>query len=176
MEKDYIEFVKSLESVPGEIVLGKNFDEVVVCAQHLDTAISDLKRTLFYRKEMDVEGYRVVALNARLVHSVLGKLGECCEMVIRVHQDIGNGGDEEQPPDLANWLEELGDDGWYTAIAQDVLGLSIEKIRETNQAKLTARYPNGFSLQSSDNRDRLVERQLLEAAAESNNEIGGAGI
>jgi NTP pyrophosphatase (non-canonical NTP hydrolase) len=44
----------------------------------------------------------------------------------------------------AKLVEELGDVLWCLAVTADTLGLSLAKIAEANQAKLSARHPQGF--------------------------------
>jgi NTP pyrophosphatase (non-canonical NTP hydrolase) len=42
-------------------------------------------------------------------------------------------------------IEELGDVLWCLAVTADSLGLSLSTVAERNQAKLTARHPEGWS-------------------------------
>jgi len=51
---------------------------------------------------------------------------------------------------LAN---ELGDVLWYLALAADTLSYTLEDIAKMNLAKLSHRYPEGFSPERSRNRD-----------------------
>jgi len=50
--------------------------------------------------------------------------------------------------------DELGDALWYLALAADSLGYTLEDIAKMNLAKLSHRYPEGFSPERSRNRDK----------------------
>lgn len=163
-QNNYRQFVTALEAVRGEVIVGPMFDELTITAKHAGDLASGLKKLLFYRGLHEPEGDRVVAMNSRLLHVVLGKLDEVCEMFDRVRQDIGAGGEDEKVPDRANWLEELGDDGFYTEMALDVLDLTAEQVKDANESKLRIRYPEGFNVAASNNRDRAAERKSLEAS------------
>jgi NTP pyrophosphatase (non-canonical NTP hydrolase) len=45
----------------------------------------------------------------------------------------------------AQLVEELGDVLWCLAVTADSLGISLATVAERNQAKLTARHPEGWS-------------------------------
>ena len=47
---------------------------------------------------------------------------------------------------------ELGDICWYIALASDAIGYDLETIMQMNIDKLKARYPNGFEVKRSVNR------------------------
>lgn len=49
--------------------------------------------------------------------------------------------------------EETGDVLWYIAIMCEALGTTIEDLMEDNIRKLSARYPGGFSVDKSVNRN-----------------------
>jgi len=49
---------------------------------------------------------------------------------------------------------ELGDILWYLALAADTLGYTLEDVAKMNLAKLSHRYPEGFSVEKSENRDK----------------------
>jgi NTP pyrophosphatase (non-canonical NTP hydrolase) len=42
-------------------------------------------------------------------------------------------------------IEELGDVLWCLAVTADSLGISLSKVAEENQVKLTTRHPEGWS-------------------------------
>lgn len=48
---------------------------------------------------------------------------------------------------------ELGDVLWYVANAATALGYTLDEIVEGNIAKLESRYPNGFEVYRSENRE-----------------------
>ena len=47
--------------------------------------------------------------------------------------------------DDAKLTEELGDVLWCLAVTAHTLGISLSRVAEQNQAKLTARHPEGWS-------------------------------
>lgn len=85
---------------------------------------------------------------------VIGSCGEAGELaeVYKKHRFQGRELDVDR---LAN---ECGDQLWYLAQISRAIGVSLEEIARRNIAKLTARYPNGFSVEDSLRKaDRLVE-------------------
>jgi len=64
--------------------------------------------------------------------------------------------------DKVNMKEELGDLLFYIQDAATMLDTSIEELAAINEAKLTARYPKGFTKEATDNRDLEAERAVLE--------------
>jgi NTP pyrophosphatase (non-canonical NTP hydrolase) len=161
----YVEFVRSLEQRPGEVIVGNMYNEIAVCCAHLGPVVHDLKKLLFYRKmhEEEIDGGRgniVVEKNVRLLHAALGLLDEAIEFFDRVYGDIGTG-NPEADPDKVNLVEELGDIAWYATQAEDELNVTHEEVLEANVEKLQARYPGGFTLQTALNRDRGNERRAV---------------
>lgn len=49
-------------------------------------------------------------------------------------------------------IEELGDVLFYLTFLSSVLGTDIDEVREANVQKLIQRYPEGFSVEASENR------------------------
>ncbi len=80
-----------------------------------------------------------------LLNAVMGLCGESGEAIdlVKKHLHQGHGLDRDA---LA---KELGDIAWYLAEAACGLDLSLEDILRGNLAKLKARYPQGFSAESS---------------------------
>lgn len=98
---------------------------------------------------------------SRILHVVFGLITESAEMAETVYKAIRE--DSLNSEDVkTNLTEELGDGQWYTSIGLDVLGLGIEQIYDSNQAKLAKRYPKGF-FDSDDayNRDTDAEMKAL---------------
>ncbi|MBP2643835.1 MAG: pyrophosphatase [Firmicutes bacterium] len=80
---------------------------------------------------------------------VLGLTGEAGEVAdyikkVKYHQHDLN---------LNKLTEELGDVLWYLAATAWVYGISLENIAEENIYKLKRRYPNGFEVERSINRE-----------------------
>lgn len=70
----------------------------------------------------------------------LGIAGEAGEVADILKKHYGHG----KPFDRAHFIQELGDVLWYvTALAYSV-GSDLEEVARVNDAKLRARYPDGF--------------------------------
>ena len=113
--------------------------------------IEDCKRT-----ESTV--FNVMDGDDRLLHAGIGMVTEAGEFIDALKKHIFYG----KELDRVNLAEEIGDMFWYIAIACDELKVSFEEVQATNIAKLKARYPDKFSLESAENRDLVKERQILE--------------
>jgi NTP pyrophosphatase (non-canonical NTP hydrolase) len=78
---------------------------------------------------------------ANLLHLAVGVAGEAGELLdaIKKHAIYG------KPLDVENVIEELGDLQFYITGMIDALGLTDHGIQAANVAKLTKRYPAGYS-------------------------------
>ena len=79
-------------------------------------------------------------VNASL--GLAGEVGEVCDL-IKKHLMQGHALDH------AKLTQELGDVLWYVALACDTLGLQMGEVMTANLAKLSRRYPEGFSVERS---------------------------
>jgi len=75
----------------------------------------------------------------------LGLTGEAGEVADLLKKVIGHGHAVEHKKLIA----ELGDVLWYVAALANTFGLSLSEIADANEAKLRARYPDGFSYEAS---------------------------
>jgi hypothetical protein len=97
-------------------------------------------------------------VNMRHLHAAFGIFGESGELLAALLKQ-GRG----EKFDEVNWIEELGDAGWYPQISLDELGLSEACIRTCNVAKLCLiRYAKGFTNAAALNRDLMSEREAME--------------
>jgi NTP pyrophosphatase (non-canonical NTP hydrolase) len=71
-----------------------------------------------------------------------GEAGEVCDL-LKKHWGHGH------VLQYAKLRKELGDVLWYVTALGLQFGLSLQEIAEANVAKLSARYPNGFSSEAS---------------------------
>lgn len=94
----------------------------------------------------------------RLLHGAIGMVTEAAEILDALKKHIFYG----KPLDLVNISEEQGDVEWYQAILCDEVGKDMDAVKETNIAKLKARYGDKFSEQRAVNRNLAVERRILE--------------
>lgn len=77
----------------------------------------------------------------RLLDASAGLAEEAAELLGLVRKRIF----QNRDVDAARLTEELGDVLWCLAITADCLGVSLSKVAEANQQKLTRRHPEGFS-------------------------------
>ena len=94
----------------------------------------------------------------RLLHGAMGLITEAAEIIDALKKHIFYG----KPIDLVNISEEQGDVEWYQAILCDEVGTGMDTLKETNIAKLKARYGPKFDAHRALNRDLGVERSVLE--------------
>lgn len=76
---------------------------------------------------------------------IAGEAGEICDL-LKKHLFHAHG------LDFGKTQEEIGDLMWYVALLCNTLGLTIENVMAANIEKLKRRYPQGFSSESSINR------------------------
>lgn len=99
----------------------------------------------------------------RLLHAALGLASEAGEFVDAIKKHLFYG----EELDLANLVEELGDQFWYIGVACDELGVSFGEIKQKNNTKLNKkRYKNGFSNDAALNRNLEEERKVFEETKE----------
>lgn len=94
----------------------------------------------------------------RLLHAGIGLATESAEFLDQLKKHVFYG----KPLDKVNLAEEIGDLQWYMAVACDALGVTMEELQERNIEKLTARYPEKFTMEAAENRDLDAERAILE--------------
>lgn len=88
-----------------------------------------------------------------LVNSVMGLCGESGEAIDLVKKSLFQG----HELDREALKKELGDIAWYLAEAATALNMSLEEILQGNLRKLERRYPAGFDVQRSKNREETTE-------------------
>lgn len=84
-----------------------------------------------------------------LINAVMGLCGESGEAIDIVKKHLAQG----HELDREHLIKELGDIAWYLAEAATVLGVDLEEVLQRNIDKLKARYPDGFNVQKSVNRE-----------------------
>ncbi len=83
------------------------------------------------------------------LNGALGMCGESGEVADIIKKHTFQGHDLK----VDKIREEAGDVLWYIAIICEALGITIEDLMEDNIRKLSARYPGGFSVDKSVNRE-----------------------
>jgi NTP pyrophosphatase (non-canonical NTP hydrolase) len=93
-----------------------------------------------------------------ITHMLFGMVTEIGELIDIFKKDMAY----KKEVDWINVNEEIGDLMFYIAGFCRINYLDLEKIIETNVAKLEARYPEKFTEHHAKNRDLLHEREILE--------------
>ena len=84
-----------------------------------------------------------------LINGVMGLCGESGEAIDLVKKHLAQG----HELDREKLAKELGDIAWYLAETATAIGYPLEEILQMNIDKLRARYPEGFAVERSVNRD-----------------------
>lgn len=84
-----------------------------------------------------------------LINGVMGLCGESGEAIDIVKKHLAQG----HELDKKKLAKELGDVAWYLAETATAIGYDLEDIFQMNIDKLKKRYPKGFSVEKSVNRD-----------------------
>jgi NTP pyrophosphatase (non-canonical NTP hydrolase) len=92
------------------------------------------------------------------IHMIFGMITETGELTDAYKKNLAYG----TPLDMVNVSEEIGDLMFYIASFCRMNKLDLEKILETNVAKLESRYPEKFSEYYANNRNLEKEREILE--------------
>lgn len=85
----------------------------------------------------------------RVLNGVMGLNGEAGECIDIMKKAMFQG----HKLDSEKLIYELGDVLWYVAETATGLGISMDEIAARNNAKLRARYPDGFDAERSINRE-----------------------
>lgn len=84
-----------------------------------------------------------------LINGVMGLCGESGEVIDLVKKHLHQG----HPLNREQLIKELGDVAWYLAEIATALDVSLETVLDGNIQKLKSRYPRGFSVDGSLNRE-----------------------
>lgn len=147
----------------------RNLEElltIVAWISKLSDLLDKKKKQLFYGNEKDlvvipeyiqrfsldnkerINAERFCANNIRLVHGLVGMIGEAGELAAALVLGMQDG--KFTHPLMTNLREELGDIDWYKFITMHDLELDEEDLRQENADKLAKRYEEGkFSEQSA---------------------------
>lgn len=94
------------------------------------------------------ESHEFICDNSRLLQGLVGLNDEAGEAlgILKKNMFHGHWFDRE------HLAKELGDVAWYLALSADAIGYKLEDILEINIDKLKKRYPEGFEVDKSINR------------------------
>lgn len=106
-----------------------------------------------YQKEVTRTGNMELSKELKTAIFALGIAGEAGEVADLFKKHLGHGHTL-----VKNKLEkELGDVLWYIAALADMYGIKLSDVAKSNVLKLRARYPDGFSVQRSIDRNTEEE-------------------
>ena len=129
--------------------------ELVILISHSTFQIPHLQEGI---EDMTINEYQklaMVTLNPDLdkkdvlINGVMGLCGESGEAIDIVKKHLAQG----HELDKEKLAKELGDVAWYLAETATAIGYDLEDIFQMNIDKLKKRYPEGFSVEKSVNRD-----------------------
>lgn len=86
---------------------------------------------------------------ADLLNGVIGLCGEAGEAIDIVKKAVFH----NHQFNAVQFTKELGDVMWYVAMCCDALNISLDDVMQGNIEKLKKRYPDGFSTDTSINRE-----------------------
>jgi len=132
---------------------------------------------LALRTDPSPEQYKIIAKRyeqpniMRLEHALKGIVTEAGELMDQLKKHIVYG----KELDLVNLAEECGDVFWYLALCVTCLAELMDRdpaelensIKETNIAKLKARYPEKFTESNAVIRNLEIERDILDTIEET---------
>lgn len=107
------------------------FDEFDASVQRFQIKVGDPKPL----------GFETFTADELLAKDALGLAGEAGELVDLLKKHLYHG----KPLDLVKTEKELGDVLWYVSAIARHLGTTLEEVAQLNHAKLSARYPAGYS-------------------------------
>lgn len=107
---------------------------------------------------MNMNDYQVMAARTinhnlsaseQLLNGCMGLCGESGECIDILKKHLAQG----HPLDVEHIIDELGDVVWYASEVAYALGVGLDEVCERNIAKLSKRYPTGFEVERSINRE-----------------------
>lgn len=155
----------------GELVDAVNFHNHILKAIDALISLDEIKKALFYGKEnsqltpseFDCSQFPELIGESPeqgidIIHSIIGKATEAGELLSALYAALF----QDEPFDVTNFREEIGDGLWYDAIGLSAIGSNFGEVQTINIAKLRARFPNKFTEFDANNRNLIAERNILE--------------
>ena len=93
---------------------------------------------------------KTITQDEHILNGALGLTGESGEVADIVKKHLMQG----HPLDITHIAKELGDICWYIAETATAIGYDLETIMQMNVDKLMKRYPEGFSSERSQHREK----------------------
>ena len=93
---------------------------------------------------------KYITTDQHLLNGALGLAGESGEVADLIKKIMFQG----HPMDWEHIAKELGDILWYVAETASAIGYDLDTIMQMNIDKLKARYPDGFTTERSQHREK----------------------
>lgn len=103
-----------------------------------------------YQKAAMRTSSKTISNEGHILNGALGLTGESGEVADIIKKSLMQG----HPMDVEHIAKELGDICWYIAETATAIGYDLETIMQMNIDKLMKRYPDGFSSERSQNREK----------------------
>lgn len=133
---------------------------------YIEDYVEACKRTGKVTDDMLSNSFDNPSGNIALLHAIVGMQSELGELMDIIRKKVFYG----IPLDVPNIIEEMGDFLYYWNLLQDQLRketccneINDITAMDLNRKKLAVRYPNGYSIKDSINRDRKAERAIFES-------------
>lgn len=145
-------------------------DALVKQAKDWTGLLEQCKKSLFYGKDapqqwldglfrhkfpMNMHAEHPSSVN--LFHGLLGMLGETSEIAALTESTLAG-----WEIDRERFIDEIGDQLWYAAIALDALGSSLGEATTKNNRKLRERFPDRFEAQLALVKDEDAEAKAMQ--------------
>jgi NTP pyrophosphatase (non-canonical NTP hydrolase) len=98
--------------------------------------------------------------NVNLLHGLLGIVGETSE-VAQLTEKLLEGWDI----DRERFINEIGDQIWYAAIALEALGSSLDEATSKNNTKLRERFPERFEASLALDKNENAEEMAMQGVS-----------
>lgn len=148
--------VKQITSLLDGLMTGANIGRVINGKRYPNIIEAESVLSI-YPVVVDFTRNKSIGIEEELKNYALGLSGEVGEFNDLIKKMLYHG-KEVQPVDL---MLELGDILYYLVAICNVLGFDFSDIAVNNNTKLMARYPDGYSIQNSN--DRIEERAFDNA-------------
>lgn len=110
--------------------------------------------------EYQMRAIRTMAPETDLMNVALGLAGEAGEFCDQIKKHVYH----KHDLDHDHLIKELGDQLWYIAAGCKLLNVRLSDVMAQNINKLNRRYPDGFSSESSRNREEFLHAAPEESA------------
>lgn len=149
---------KQISSLIGDSMTLPNISRIVTGKRYPHISCGEIMEV--YPTLVDFTRNKTISLEEELKNYALGLSGEVGEFNDLIKKMLYHG-KEVQPVDL---MLELGDILYYLVAISNVLGFDFYEIAINNNAKLMARYPEGYSIERSNNRIEENAQGLTKSA------------